>query len=80
MRFIHEDLFGEQREAISKAKYLSVMTDRSTKDLEAVYVRYLVNGRPVNTFIGIEELLHVHAEGHMEAIERGFHFFLFLLL
>ena len=73
--FIFKDLFHPKREAIRHAKYISIMADSSTdssvKDLESMYVRYLVNGQPMNTFIGIEELEHVHAQGHKEAIEQG---------
>lgn len=34
-------------------------------------MRHLVNGRPVNVFMGVEGLQHVHVQGHKDAIEQG---------
>ena len=38
-------------------------TDRSIADQEAVYVRYIKDGRPVNRFIGLQELESSDEEG-----------------
>ena len=56
--FIYQDLWQPKQERIAAARYISVMadssTESSTRDLESVYLRYLQNGQPVNTFVGVE--------------------------
>ena len=46
-------------------------TDTSNKDIEAIYVHYLPEGKLVNAFLCVEELQLVTAIGHKEAMERG---------
>ena len=46
-------------------------TDTSIKDLESVYVRLIEEGKPVNTFISVSELITATSDGHKAAIEQG---------
>lgn len=66
-------------EDIRKAKYVSILVDSSTdssnKDLELMYLRYMKNGVPVNALIGLRELEHAHALGHLAVLEAGMFFF-----
>lgn len=62
-------------EEIRKAKYTSILVDSSTdssnKDLEVMYLRYVKNGVPINALIGLKELEHAHAPGHLAVLEAG---------
>ena len=44
-------------------------TDRSIAEQEAVYVRYVVNGVPINKFVGLQEVEHANASGVLAAID-----------
>ena len=46
-------------------------TDNSITEQEAIYVRYVENGVPVNKFIGLEEVEHSTAAGVLDAIDNG---------
>lgn len=73
--YIYNDLRQPMLDAVGRSRYISVMadssTDTSTRDLELVYVRYVVDGRPINQFVAVPEMKHATAEGHKEAIEEG---------
>lgn len=62
-------------DSMKASKAISVLvdasTDSSTRDLIAVYVRHMLEGHPVNTFLGVGELQHCHAEGYITAIDTG---------
>lgn len=77
-RFINDiymDLFEPRLGQMSDSSYFSIMvdaaTDTSVRDLCGVYCRFLVDGKPVNMFLAVEELRHCHADGYIAAIERG---------
>ena len=69
------DLLEPHIQQIRDAKFISVLVDASADcsvlDLVAVYVRHTVQGRPTNTFVAVEELKHCHAEGYVDAINKG---------
>ena len=69
------DLLEPHIQQIKDARFISVLVDASTdcsvQDLVAVYVPYTVQGRPTNTFVAVEELKHCHAEGYVNAINKG---------
>ena len=44
-------------------------TDRSIAEQEAVYVRYVVNGVPINKFVDLQEVEHANASGVLAAID-----------
>ena len=46
-------------------------TDRSIAEQEAVYVRYVVNGEPVNKFIGLEEVEQSTSDRTLAAIDNS---------
>ena len=62
------------RERIQECRFFSVMgdgsTDRSIADQEAVYIRLLVDGEPVNVFAGLHELTTGDAEGVLIALDE----------
>ncbi|XP_046335796.1 zinc finger protein 862-like [Haliotis rufescens] len=47
-------------------------TDNSIKETEAVIVRIIKDGKPVNRLLGIAELKHAHADGILEAVSDQF--------
>ena len=73
--YIFDDVYEPLRDNIRNSRYTSVLvdssTDISTKDLESIYVRHLVDGVPTNAFIYLEELQTVTAAGHKKALEDG---------
>ena len=60
---------------IKERKFISLLadswTDSSVRDLEGVYVTYVENGKAVNLFLAVEKLEHAHAQGHVDALDRG---------
>lgn len=52
---------------MKESNYISVMvdgaTDCSVRENEAIVVRYLEGGKPVNRLLGLLELKHAHADG-----------------
>ena len=58
---------------LREARFFSIRadgsTDRSIAEQEAVYVRYVVNGEPINKFVGLEEVEHANASGVLDAID-----------
>ena len=73
LTYIFDEFMEAQITALRNSPVFSILvdaaTDVSTKDLIAVYCRHLVEGRPVNTFIGVEELQHCNAQGYVAAID-----------
>ena len=69
------DLLERHIQQIRDAKFTNVPVDASAdcnvRDLVAVYVRHTVQGRHTNTFVAVEELKHCHAEGYVDAINKG---------
>ncbi|KAJ8367015.1 hypothetical protein AAFF_G00333890 [Aldrovandia affinis] len=63
-------------EEIAGSRYLSVMidgdTDASNKECEMVYIRIIMNGKPVNKLVGQQELQHGHALGVLQATKTAF--------
>nr|XP_054763820.1 zinc finger protein 862-like [Lytechinus pictus] len=62
---------------MNRAKYISILvlvdssTDSSNKDLELIYLRFVDAGVPVNVLLGLEELKHATAVGHLGALQAG---------
>ena len=63
------DTMGRLRDARFFSIRADGSTDRSIVEQEAVYVRYVVNGVPINKFVGLEEVEHANASGVLDAID-----------
>ena len=74
MKHIAEVQRMDTKQFLQECRFFSVMadgsTDRSIADQEAVYVRYIKDGRPVNRFIGLQELESGDAEGVLKAVDQ----------
>ena len=46
-------------------------TDSATLEMELVYLRFLVDGRPRNTFLSIEDIKQADASGILDTIIEG---------
>ena len=62
------------RQRTRECRFFSVMgdgsTDRSIADQEAVYIRLVVDGEPVNVFAGLQELTSGDAGGVLIALDE----------
>ena len=62
--------------ALREATVISVMfdgaTDKSTEEVEVVYVRYLKDGEPQTRYLSLQPLQHAHAQGVYDAINNAF--------
>ena len=73
------DIYEVERESLvnlmKDASCFSVMidgaTDSATLEMELVYLRFLVDGRPRNTFLSIEDIKHADASGILDTIIEG---------
>lgn len=65
------------RKHLHQANFFSFMPDGSTDsgviEQEAICVRYVCNGQPVNKFLSIQDLKNGKATGVQDAVERAFH-------
>ena len=63
----------DANEAICKSRFIAIMadgsTDRSVAEQEAVFIRYICDGVPVNRFIALVELESGNADGIIQAID-----------
>ncbi|XP_013383761.1 zinc finger protein 862-like [Lingula anatina] len=63
------------QKALSEAKALSIIfdgaTDTSVAEVEIVYCRIVVDGRPKEYFVGLQDLQHAHSEGVVQALDRA---------
>lgn len=73
---IADCLKNEMAERVLNSRYLAVMfdsaTDCSVQETEAVVVRYVRNGHPVNELLALASLKHAHADGIIDAITTSF--------
>lgn len=57
------------------AKFISVLADSSTdvsvQELDGIFVRFLKDGKPRNTFVAVEQLKYATAVGHYAAMNTG---------
>ena len=64
----------ETRRTLQECRFFSVMadgsTDRSIAEQEAVYIRCVVDGTPVNKFVGLQELEVADAAGVLTAVDQ----------
>ena len=71
---ISEDLRKNQKDEINGARFLSVLSDGSTDagilEEEAVYLRYVRDGRPVTQFAGVKNPDKADAAGILKAINE----------
>ena len=60
---------------MQKARFLTVMSDRSTDttivEQEVIYVRYVRQGNPITKLASIQALEHGHAEGVHQGVMQG---------
>ena len=72
---IARDLQEESASQIKECNYISIMidgaTDSSVTENEAVYVRYVEDGVPVNHLISLTEVSYAHADGVLECINSS---------
>ncbi|KAL8572378.1 hypothetical protein ACOMHN_023147 [Nucella lapillus] len=72
---IASDLQEENASQIKDCKYISIMidgaTDSSVTENEAVYVRYVEDGVPVNHLVSLTEVSYAHADGVLECINSS---------
>ena len=72
---ISEQFKNELGEQLQRAQFLGVMADSATdvgvREVEDVYVRYLKDGEPVNTFVGLRPCLNAKAPGITEAVNSA---------
>ena len=72
---ISEQFKNEIGEQLQRAQFLGVMansaTDVGVREVEDVYVRYLKDGEPVNTFVGLRPCLNAKAPGITEAVNSA---------
>ena len=72
---ISEQFKNELGEQLQRAQFLGVMADSATdvgvREGEDVYVRYLKDGEPVNTFVGLRPCLNAKAPGITEAVNSA---------
>ena len=63
------------KDILEQCRFFSVMadgsTDRSIVEQEAVYVRIVFNGIPVNKFLGLQELDAADAAGVLQAVDQA---------
>ncbi|KAL7407867.1 hypothetical protein ABVT39_014850 [Epinephelus coioides] len=73
---IADEMKCELATKVKDTHYLSIMTDGdmdvSTKECEVVYVRLILDGKPVNKLVGQQEVQHAHAKGILEATKAAF--------
>ena len=72
---ISDQFKNEIGEQLQRAQFLGVMADSATdvgvQEVEDVYVRYLKDGEPVNTFVGLRPCPHAKAPGITEAVNSA---------
>ena len=72
---ISDQFKNEIGEQLQRAQFLGVMADSATdvgvREVEDVYVRYLKDGEPVNTFVGLRPCPNAKAPGITEAFNSA---------
>ena len=72
---ISDQFKNEIGEQLQRAQFLGVMADSATdvgaREVEDVYVHYLKDGEPVNTFVGLRPCPNAKAPGITEAVNSA---------
>ena len=70
---IREPILRSLRDARMMSVFFDGATDKSTEEVEVVYVRFLTDGQPHTRYLSLQPLQHAHAQGVYDAVDRAFH-------
>ena len=75
LKYIAEVQRDATRQLIQQCRFFSVMadgsTDRSIAEQESIYIRLVIEGEPINLFVGLQELASGDSSGVLLAVDTA---------